>query len=155
MTDHQATIIPTLRRRDGDASVDWSCRAFGFETRAAFRGEEGKFIHAQLTLPATEGHGMIMVSPVREGHDFDRFQGPERATMSAYVVVTDADAHHDRAVSAGARVDLPLADQHGGRLYSCLDFDGHLWNLRTCDSWASPAVKQPWHRGFRSYPLYW
>ena len=53
------------------------------------------------------------------------------------LIVADADAHHARAVAAGARVVYPLKDEdYGGRGYSCLDPEGHLWNFGTYDPWA-------------------
>jgi uncharacterized glyoxalase superfamily protein PhnB len=117
--------------------VDWLCTAFGFEKHAVIADDAGRVEHAQLVLPQTQGHGMIMVSPVRDAHDFDRYQGPaaDRATQSSYVVVRDADAHHAHAVESGAKVVLPITDEHGGRLYSCLDLEGHLWNFGTYDPW--------------------
>lgn len=138
-----ATIIPTLRYRDASAAVAWLCRAFGFVTHAVYRDDDGKVMHAQLALPAETGHGMIMVSPVRDGHEFDTYQGPSqpRATMSAYVIIADVDAHHDRTAAAGATIVLPLTDDHGGRLYSCLDLEGHLWNFGSYDPWVEPPTE--------------
>ena len=58
-------------------------------------------------------------------------------TQSAYIIVADADAHHDRAVAAGAKVVYPLFDaDYGGRGYSCLDPEGRLWSFGTYDPWA-------------------
>jgi uncharacterized glyoxalase superfamily protein PhnB len=58
-------------------------------------------------------------------------------TQSAYVIVTDADAHHARATAAGAVVVMPLkTEDYGGRGYSCRDPEGHLWNFGTYDPWA-------------------
>ena len=58
-------------------------------------------------------------------------------TQSPYVIVPDADAHHALAVAAGAKVVYPLKDEdYGGRGYSCLDPEGHLWNFGTYDPWA-------------------
>ncbi len=40
--------------------------------------------------------------------------------------------YHD----AGAEVVVDIADQdHGGRMYSCRDPEGHLWNFGTYDPW--------------------
>ena len=58
-------------------------------------------------------------------------------TQSAYIIVKDADAHHARAVAAGAEVVYPLKDEdYGGRGYSCHDPEGHLWSFGTYDPWA-------------------
>ena len=130
-----ATVIPTMRYNDAAAAIEWLCEAFGFEKHFVHADEEGRVVYSQLAI--TGGNGMVMVSPVREGHEFDRYQGPsaEKATQSAYIVVDDAKAHHARAVEAGAKVVVPLNDEHGGLAYSCLDFVGHLWNFGTFDPW--------------------
>jgi uncharacterized glyoxalase superfamily protein PhnB len=57
-------------------------------------------------------------------------------TQSAYVIVEDADAHYARAKAAGAEIVMEVEDQdYGGRLYSCLDPEGHLWSFGTYDPW--------------------
>jgi len=32
---YKATIFPTLRYKDGQAAIDWLCKAFGFKTQLA------------------------------------------------------------------------------------------------------------------------
>ena len=45
-------------------------------------------------------------------------------------------AHHARAVAKGAKVVYPLkTEDYGGRGYSCLDLEGHLWHFGTYDPW--------------------
>jgi len=130
-------IIPTLRYHDAPAAIEFLCRAFGFEKHLVVPGEDGTVAHAQLTL----GDGMIMLSSARDDA-FGRLQKPPRdvggaGTQSPYIIVPDADLHHARATAAGARVVMPLKDEdYGGRGYSCLDPEGHLWNFGTYDPWA-------------------
>ena len=51
---------------------------------------------------------------------------------SIYVIVDDADAHHDRAVAHGAEVVFPLKDEdYGGRDYTARDPEGNLWSFGT------------------------
>ena len=101
----RASIIPTLPYRDATAAVDWLCRAFGFTRHAVVRDEDGGVAHAQLVL----GNGMIMLGAAREeGTGSLQLPPAGHVTQSAYVVVPDADAHHARAVRAGAEVVAPL-----------------------------------------------
>jgi uncharacterized glyoxalase superfamily protein PhnB len=135
-----ATVITCLRYHDAPAMIDWLCRAFGFERHLVVPGPENTIAHAQLAF----GNGMVMLgSAGRPDHDaFSRLQRTPReaggaGTQSAYVVVNDVDAHHAQAVAAGAKVVLPLKDEdYGGRGYSCLDPEGHLWNFGSYDPWA-------------------
>ena len=131
-----ATIIPTLRYRDAAAAIEWLCRAFGFEKQLVVPGDAGTIAHAQLTF----GNGMIMLGTARDD-DFGKLQKTPAAvggigTQSPYLIVADADAHHTRAVAAGAEVVYALKDEdYGGRGYSCRDPEGHLWNFGTYDPW--------------------
>jgi len=51
-------------------------------------------------------------------------------TSLAYVLVPDADAHHERARREGAEVFEEPADQpYGHRRYSCRDPQGHEWSF--------------------------
>ncbi len=132
-----ARIIPTLRYRDAARAIDWLCRAFGFEKHLVVPGEGGSIAHAQLTFD----HRMLRLGTAADD-EFGKLQTtPERAggigTQSAYLIVPDADAHHARAVAAGADVVYPIRDEdYGGRGYSCRDPEGHLWNFGTYDPWA-------------------
>lgn len=131
------TIIPTLRYRDAAQAIDWLCKAFGFEQRLVVPGEDGIIIHSQLQF----GNGIIMVSSVRDT-PLDALMKPpgkpgDANTQGAYVVVSDVDAHHDRAVVAGAQVVMPLTTEDHGRGYSCSDPEGHLWHFGDYDPWAS------------------
>lgn len=130
-------IIPTLKYLDARAAIEWLCRAFGFERHLVVEGDSNRIEHAQLTL----GKGMIMLGSVRPSA-FDELQKPPSntngwVTQSAYIVVDDVDAHCVRALAAGARIVMPPEDQsYGGRLYSCRDPEGHLWNFGSYNPWA-------------------
>jgi uncharacterized glyoxalase superfamily protein PhnB len=86
---------------------------------------------------------MIMLGSAGD-EEFGRLQRVPRQmsgvrTQSAYVIVDDADAHHAKAVAAGAEIVLDIKDEdYGGHGYSCRDPEGHLWNFGTYESWAEP-----------------
>jgi len=132
-----ATVIPTMRYRDAAAAVDWLCDAFGFEQHLVVPGDdEGSVVHAQLTF----GNGMVMLGPVADTEFGRNMAQPDelggRGTQSPYIVVENPDAHYARAKAAGAEIVLEVADQgYGGRLYSCRDPEGHLWNFGSYDPW--------------------
>lgn len=131
-----STVIPCLRYADAPKMIDWLCDSFGFTRRLVVPNESGGIAHAQLTL----GGGMIMLGSVGDS-DYDRELGtPEGGRQSPYVVVPDADIVCDRVKAAGARIVLEIADQdHGGRLFSCRDPEGYLWNIGTYDPWANES----------------
>ncbi len=132
-----ATIIPTLRYQNAPAAIDWLCDAFGFEKHLVVTGENGVIEHAQLTLNG----GMIMLGSARDAA-FDQLQKIPAdvggvCTQSPYIVVDDVDAHFRKAAAAGAEIVMQPEDQdYGGRLYSCKDSEGHLWNFGSYNPWS-------------------
>ena len=131
------SVIPCLQYRDAPAMIDWLGEAFGFETHMVHESGDGGIAHAQLVL----GEGMIMLSTARApDDDFGQLQStPESLggnSQSPYIVVPDADAVYAKAKAAGAKIIMEIADQdHGGRLFSCRDPEGYLWNFGTYDPW--------------------
>jgi len=131
-----STIIPSLRYRDAPATIEWLCRAFGFEKHAVYA--DGEIVHhAQLTY----GPGMIMLGSVDNSGEWgQRIVQPDeiggRETQACSVVVSDADEHYARARAAGARIVVDIADQdYGGRAYTCRDLEGRLWWFGTYNPW--------------------
>jgi uncharacterized glyoxalase superfamily protein PhnB len=116
-------IIPALKCDDAHAAIDFLTRAFGFERHAVYENDEGLVAHAELRC----GAGWVMLGDRRAGSaDFP--SGP--ATI--YVVVEDTDAHHERAVAAGAEIVRPLTDQdYGSREYAAKDPGGNVWSFGT------------------------
>ena len=145
MTDGSrgSRLVSALGYQDADAAVGFLCRAFGFEERAVYRDEAGKVVHAELTF----GNGMIMIGP-DQGGAFGKMVMtlPERAggrcTQSIYAIVDDVDAHHARAVAAGADILIaPRNESYGGRGYSARDPEGHAWSFGSYDPWSRPAAE--------------
>ena len=133
-----ATIIPCLRYRDAPGAIEWLCDTFGFAKQLVVQNDDGTIAHAQLSF----GNGMIMLGSVlaaetpfgRLIRQPDEIGGAE--TQTAYVIVADADAVYAKAKAAGARIVIEIADEdYGGRGFSCLDPEGHLWNFGTYDPW--------------------
>ena len=142
--DTRATIIPTLRYRDAHAAIDWLERAFGFQAQLVVPDGEGGVAHAQLAF----GNGMIMLGTARED-EFGQMQRPPESadapvSQSPYVIVTDLDAHHARAVEAGAVVVMEPEDKdYGGRGYGCRDPEGNLWSFGSYDPWEDEDAGTP------------
>lgn len=138
-TPGKSNVIPGMRYQDAPAAIGWLCRVLGFSRNLVVPGEGGIILHAQLTL----GDGMIMLGSERDdAHGrLMAAPGPERAnTQSAYLVVDDPAAVHDRAVAAGAEIVTPLHDpEYGGTFFACRDPEGHVWNVGSYDPWKAPA----------------
>jgi uncharacterized glyoxalase superfamily protein PhnB len=132
----RATMIPCLRYRDAPAAIEWLCRVFGFDRHLVVAAADGGIAHAQLSF----GNGMVMLGSVRKDEFGIRLKQPDEIggveTQCAYVIVSDADAMYQRVVAAGAKIALDIKDEdYGGRGFSCLDLEGHMWNFGTYDPW--------------------
>lgn len=129
--DGRPNIFPALRYRDGDAALAWLKEAFGFDEQAVHRDADGRLAHVELRL----GAGLVMFGEYRD----DGWLGgappdPLASTLSIYIVVEDPDAHHARALAAGARIVRELTDEsYGSREYSARDLEGNLWSFGTYD----------------------
>ena len=125
-----STVIPSLRYRDAPAAVRWLADAFGFEERLVVPTDDGRIAHAEMT----HGTGMIMFGSIWD--DDLNVTTPEAlggaSTHTVFVIVEDPDAHHARAVAAGAVIVRELRDEdYGSRGYSARDPEGHLWSFGT------------------------
>lgn len=117
-------VFPALRYRDAAAAIDWLERAFGFERDMVVAGPEGTIAHAQLTHRS----GMLMLGSATDDSPWPQPPGG----AGTYVVVDDPDAHHARAVQAGAQIVMELTDQYyGSREYAARDPEGNLWSFGT------------------------
>lgn len=126
----ESAFYPFLRYADARAAVDWLCDAFGFARQAVFDAPDGGVAHAELRL----GTGVVMLGPRKD--DDLRLRTPGEldgwVTGGVYASVADVDAHHARAVAAGARIVLPLREMgYGSREYTCRDPEGNLWSFGT------------------------
>ncbi|MEU8620862.1 VOC family protein [Streptomyces sp. NPDC048623] len=120
-------ICPTLLYEDAKAAIAQLTEAFGFTADAVHEGEDGRVVHAELSY----GNGMVMLGSKGTGSVFDRSMsgaGP----VGVYVRVADVDAHHARAVAAGAEILMPPTDQdYGSRDYLARDTGGNVWSFGT------------------------
>lgn len=121
-------FYPTLSYDDAPAAIAWLERAFGFERRLVVPGPNGSVMHSELSF----GDDVLMVStskPEQGRVSPRRLAGVPQAMC---VRVDDPDAHHARAVAAGAIVTSPLKDEdYGSRGYMAKDPEGHVWYFGT------------------------
>lgn len=107
-----AVVLPELAYPDVNAAADWLCRAFGFTVRLRIAGHR-----VQMSVP---GGGAFVV---KQGE----VPPGSCASHSVMVRVADVDAHHARAVAAGAEASSPATYPFGERQYGVRDVAGHLW----------------------------
>jgi len=122
------TLTPFLTVRDAARAIEFYKQAFGATERGVAKGPDGKVMHAEIKI----GDSIIMMSD-----EFPEFGSlsPEsvgNTSMGLHIYVEDVDASFDRAVKAGAKVEMPVMDQFWGDRYGRLkDPFGHKWSLAT------------------------
>ncbi|MDR6290182.1 MULTISPECIES: VOC family protein [Inquilinus] len=120
------TIIPCLFYRDAPAAIAWLQRAFGFHALSVTPGPDDTILHAELAI----GPAVIMLNSARPEMGWVSPRDLTGLNQSVYIALDDVDAHHARAVAAGAEITHALADKpYGGRGYSALDPEGHFWSF--------------------------
>jgi uncharacterized glyoxalase superfamily protein PhnB len=119
---------------DPHAGIDWLCRAFGFELRLKVEGDGGEVVHSELTLD----EALVMVGGTSGKEPWQAIYRTPLAigggvTQALCFHIDDVDAHHARALAAGAKiVREPTTNDYGDdywadRSYGALDPEGHLW----------------------------
>jgi PhnB protein len=118
------TVTVYLLYEDVPAAIDWLGQAFGFQEKLRYADDDGTVTHAEMTL----GDGEIFL-----GHPGADYQSPRRLgafTHVTHVYVDDVDAHHARAVEAGATITGELHDTpYGDRRYDTVDPEGQHWSF--------------------------
>jgi len=131
----KSTVIPGLRYQNASGTIQWLCGTFGFRKQALYSASDGTVMHAQLTF----GNGIIMIGSVGTDKSIlvkqpDEIGGAE--TQPTCLVVSDCDALHARAKSAGASILIdPEEKEYGGNSFACNDPEGHIRHIGTYDPW--------------------
>jgi PhnB protein len=122
------TVTPHLICAGAGAAIDFYKKAFGAIEEARLPGADGKLMHGSIRIG--DSHVMLM----DEQPDFGAL-GPKTrkgTSVTIHLYVPDADAFVDRAVKAGAKVIMPVADQFWGDRYGAIEDPwGHHWSVGT------------------------
>jgi PhnB protein len=133
------TVTPHLVCAGAGAAIDFYKKAFGATETARMPGPGGKLMHASIRI----GDSAVML--VDEMPEWGSL-GPKALKGSPVVIhlyVDDVDAFTARAVAAGAKVTMPVADMFWGDRYGQLeDPFGHRWSVATHVRDVSPADMQ-------------
>jgi PhnB protein len=120
------TVTPSLTLDDAPKAIDWYKRALGAEEIARSTSPDGKVMHAELRV----GNSRIMMNDAVMGGKGPKELGGSPAGLWLYV--DDCDVLFNRAVTAGATVEMPLGDQFwGDRFGSVRDPFGYRWSFAT------------------------
>jgi uncharacterized glyoxalase superfamily protein PhnB len=122
------SVTPHLVCAGAADAIEFYKNAFGAVEQARLPGPQGKIMHAMIRI----GDSVVML--VDEAPEWGML-GPKAlkgSPVTIHLYVDDADAFVARAVRAGAKVTMPVADMFWGDRYGKLeDPFGHHWSVGT------------------------
>jgi PhnB protein len=121
------TVTPYLTVKGAAKALEFYKAAFGATELMRMPGPGGMLMHAEIRV----GDSAVFLS--------DQFPGGNKSPLqlkgtpvAMHLYVEDCDAWWQRAVKAGCKVVMPLADQFwGDRFGQVRDPFGHLWSIAT------------------------
>ena len=134
--DGTHSITAHLIVNDGQKAVEWYKNAFGGTIAGVHLTPDGKVMHATLKV----GDSQFMLAD-----EFPGMSNPAAQTLGGSPVVLnlyveDVDTLFNQAVTAGAKVTMPLANQFWGDRYGqMVDPFGHSWALGSHVEDVAPA----------------
>jgi PhnB protein len=122
------SVTPHLVCAGAAKAIEFYKQAFGAEESARLPGPDGRIMHADVKIG--DSHVMLVDEMPEWGA-----LGPKSlkgSPVTIHLYVDDVDAVVARAVKAGAKVTMPVADQFWGDRYGKLeDPFGHHWSIAT------------------------
>ena len=120
------TLTPHLTARNAEQALEFYKNAFGAEVLHVAHMPDGKVMHASLRI----GDSMLMLNDEFPDHGALSPLSTGGSAVTIHIYTDNVDAAFNRAVSAGAQVKMPLADQFWGDRYGVVaDPFGHKWSL--------------------------
>ncbi|HKW33556.1 MAG TPA: VOC family protein [Candidatus Acidoferrum sp.] len=119
------TVTPYLTCKNAAQAIEYYKSVFGAKEAVCMKGPDGKIGHAELKI----GDSFLFVSDEFPGMNAAPTPGVKNA-CGLFVYLENVDDTFNRAVAAGATVDMPLMNQFWGDRYGKLtDPFGHQWGL--------------------------
>jgi PhnB protein len=122
------SVTPYLSVKGAAQAIEFYKQAFGASEVMRLAGPDGKIAHAEIKI----GDSFIMLADesLEWGNRSPQTIGGTPVVLALYVA--DVDAVAQKAVSAGATVLIPVADQfYGDRSGRVVDPFGHQWMIAT------------------------
>ena len=124
--DGMRTLTPELFCSGAADAIEFYKKAFGAVEVMRVPGPDGKLIHSEIKI----GDSALWIMDEMKGAS-----GPKSlkgSPVNIHMQVADVDAVVKKAVAAGAKITMPLADQIWGDRYAKLDDPfGHHWSVAT------------------------
>lgn len=134
-----STVTPGITVRDANRAITFYQQIFGAKELMRMPLPDGKLAHAEIKI----GNSIIMLGD--ENPEWGN-RSPESiggTPVVLHIYVDDVDTVARRAVEAGAKLLIPVADQfYGDRAGRIQDPFGHIWGIATHTEDVAPADMQ-------------
>jgi PhnB protein len=121
-------VTPYLIIKGAAAAMDFYKDVFGATEIMRMPQPDGRIGHAEMKM----GDSVIMLADEYPEMDIISPTTLGNSPVGILLYVDDADATFNKAVSRGAKVNKPLADQfYGDRSGTVIDPFGHKWTIAT------------------------
>jgi PhnB protein len=137
-------VMPMLVCRDAAAAIDFCKTTFGAVELVRRPGPDGIVAHAALTI----GGALIMIEAEFPTLSRRASQPDGSSPVVIYVYVEDVDTVMERAVTAGAKVLIPVKNQFWGDCTGrIIDPSGHVWTISSrVEETTSTEREERWSR---------
>ena len=120
------TMTPSLVMDHAAQTIEWYVKALGAKELSRSVGPDGKIMHAEISI----GTSRFMLNDAMMGAKGPKAYGGSPASW--WVYVDNSDDLFNRAVAAGAKVQMPMEDQFwGDRAGAVADPEGYTWWIAT------------------------
>lgn len=122
------TATPYLVVRNAAQAIEFYKKAFNAQELMRFATPDGKIGHAELRI----GDSNVFVADESPQMPNKSPQTLGGCTGGVMLYVDDVDTTYQRAVDAGGKTQMPVADMFWGDRYgSLIDPYGHVWSVAT------------------------
>jgi uncharacterized glyoxalase superfamily protein PhnB len=126
--DGMHTVTPHLICAGASEAIEFYKKAFGATENGRLAMPNGKIMHASIRIGDSTLF-LVDEMPERGALDPKALKG---SPVTIHLYVEDVDAFAARAVAAGAKMTMPVADMFWGDRYGqLLDPFGHRWSVAT------------------------
>jgi PhnB protein len=119
------TVTPSIVVRGAEEALDFYRKAFNAEETLRMPGPDGKIIHAEFRI----GNSVMMLGDEMPDMGAKSPLSLGGSPVSFFIYLENVDEAWQRAINAGAKQVMPLADMFWGDRAGCVDdpFGHHWW----------------------------
>jgi PhnB protein len=124
----EGNLAPHLVCAGAADAIEFYKKAFGAEEMLVLAGDDKKIMHAALSIDGSR----VMLVDENRNYGLLSPKALNGTPVIIHLNVPDVDRFFERAVAAGAKVIMPVADMFWGDRYGVVEDPwGHRWSIAT------------------------